>query len=71
MLHSKAATLVSRQTRMYCLYRTDFLSNHLFNQCELNICEIIASLKHFTFCESEKTTVFYVAFYSGRIPADS
>lgn len=71
MLHSKAATFVSRQTRMYCLYRTDFLSNHLFNQCELNICEIIASLTHFTFCESEKTTVFYVAFYSGRIPADS
>lgn len=48
-----------------------FLSNHLFNQCELNICEIIASLTHFTFRESEKTTVFYVAFYSGRIPADS
>lgn len=47
-----------------------FLSNRLFNQCDLNICEIIESLTHFTFCESEKT-IFCVAFYSGRIPADS
>lgn len=70
MLHLKAVTVVSRQTRMYCFYRTA-ISIKVFVQLLWNICEIIESLIHFTFCESEKATIPCVAFYSGRISADS
>lgn len=61
---------MSRQTGMYCFYRTA-ISIKVFVQSLLNICEIIESLTHFTFCESKKTTILCVAFYSGKMSADS